>query len=164
LNATNVKISFVVLVLAAGIFSILATPSLTYAQKTSTSSSASGGGSGMQKPTSGGALNILLQPSPQPVGHTSPTSFKVEFRTKGSDIVQPHIDYDLIIKGNSGKQVFAASQLAGQPGKPLHTAEGIVTIPYTFQEPGEYSISIPVYGILFNPIRPESADFTIKVT
>ena len=62
--------------------------------------------SGMKKPTSGGALNILLQPSPQPVGHTSPTSFKVEFRTKGSDIVQPHIDYDLIIKGNSGKQVF----------------------------------------------------------
>jgi hypothetical protein len=56
------------------------------------------------------------------------------------------------------------AQLAGQSGKPLHTAEGIVTIPYTFQGPGDYLVSVPVYGILFNPIRPESADFTIKVT
>jgi hypothetical protein len=43
---------------------------------------------------------------------------------------------------NGKKQVFEASQLAGQPGKPLHTAEGIVTIPYTFQSPGDYSVNI----------------------
>jgi hypothetical protein len=162
LNATNVKTSFIVLVLTAGILGILAPPSVTSAQITSSSSS-SAGGSGMKKPTSGGALNVLLQASPQPVGHTSPTSFKVEFMTKGSDIVQPHIDYDLKIKDSGGKQVFSASELAGQSGKPLHTAEGIVTIPYTFKSPGDYSVSIPVYGILFNPIRPESADFTINV-
>ena len=59
--------------------------------------------------------------------------------------------------------MFAASQLAGQP-PPLHTSEGIVTIPYTFQGPGDYTINVTVYGILFNPIKPESADFTIKVT
>jgi hypothetical protein len=121
----------------AGIFSILMIlPSLTYAQ-TSPTSSSSGSGSNsngnMKNQTSGGALDVILQPSPQRVGHTVPTSFKVEFMTKGSDTVQPHIDYDFIIKDNSGKQVFSASQLAGQPGKPLHTAEGIVTIPYTFQ-------------------------------
>jgi hypothetical protein len=69
----------------------------------------------------------------------------------------------LKIKDSGGKQVFSASELAGQSGKPLHTAEGIVTIPYTFKSPGDYSVSIPVYGILFNPIRPESADFTINV-
>jgi hypothetical protein len=85
--------------------------------------------------------------------------------TKGSGTVQVHIDYDLTIKDSSGKQVFSASQLAGQSGAaPLHTAEGIVTIPYTFQGPGDYTIDVTVYGILFNPIKPESADFTIKVT
>ena len=83
--------------------------------------------------------------------------------TKGSGTVQVHIDYDLIIKDSSGKQVFSASQLAGQSGgAPLHTAEGIVTIPYTFQGPGDYTIDVTVYGILFNPIKPESADLQLK--
>ena len=156
------------LVLMAGIFSILiALPSLTYAQASPTSSSSgssSNSNCNMKKQTSGGALDVILQPSPQPIGHTSQTSLKVQFMTKGSNTVQPHIDYDLIIKDSSGKQVFSASQLAGQSGKPLHTAEGVVTIPYKFQGPGDYSVSVPVYGILFNPIRPESAEFTIKVT
>jgi hypothetical protein len=162
----------VTLVLMAGIFSILiiVLPSLTYAQTSTTStSSSSGSGSNnsngnMKKQTSGGALDVILQPSPQPVGHSGQTSLKVQFMSKGSNTVQPHIDYDLIIKDNSGKQVFSASQLAGQSGgAPLHTAEGIVTIPYTFQGPGDYNIDVTVYGILFNPMRPESADFIIKV-
>src|ERR671931_106251 len=154
-------------VLMAGIFStLIVVPSLTYAQTSNSSSSGSGSNSNgnMKKQTSGGALDVILQPSPQPVGHTGQTSLKVEFMTKGSNTVQPHIDYDLIIKDSSGKPVFSASQLAGQSGKPLHTAEGVVTIPYKFQGPGDYSVSVPVYGILFNPIRPESAEFTIKVT
>ena len=133
----------------------------------SPASSSSGSGSNsngnMKKQTSGGALDVILQPSPQPVGHTGQTLLKVQFMTKGSNTVQPHIDYDLIIKDSNGKQVFSASQLAGQSGKPLHTAEGIVTIPYTFQSLGDYSINIPIYGILFNPIKPESAEYSVKV-
>jgi hypothetical protein len=163
----SMKSLLVVLVLMAGIFSILiiVLPSLTYAQASPASSSSGSGGNGnMKKQTSGGALEVILQPSPQPVRHTGQSSLKVEFMTKGSGTIQPHIDYDLIIKDSNGKQVFSASQLAGQSGKPLHTAEGIVTIPYTFQSPGDYLVSVPVYGVLFNPIRPESADFTIKVT
>ena len=131
----------------------------TYAQAPSSSAP----NSSMKKTTSGGALDVVLQPSPEPIGHTAPTSFKVTFLQKGTDKVQPHIDYDFTIT-NNGKQVFQASQLAGQPGKPLHTAEGAVTIPYTFQSNGDYSINIPVYGILFNPIKPESADFSVKVS
>jgi hypothetical protein len=158
LSTITIKYLLIVIALAAGIFSIRTLSlTLTYAQ------SPPGSGGNMKKTTSGGALDILLQPSPQPIGHTAPTSFKVSFLQKGTDTVQPHIDYDLIIKDSNGKQVFQASQLAGQPGKPLHTAEGSVTIPYTFQNPGDYSVNIPVYGILFNPISPESADFTIKV-
>jgi hypothetical protein len=39
-----------------------------------------------------------------------------------------------------------------------------VTIPYTFQQPGIYSVKVSVFGILFNPINPESAQFQINVT
>jgi hypothetical protein len=155
LNNSRLNILLVaLLIIAAGIISLPVTLS-TFAQTSS---------GGMKKTTNGGALDVLLQPSPQPVGRTSQTLLKVQFMTKGSGAVQPHIDYDLIIKDSNGKQVFSASQLAGQPGKPLHTAEGIVTIPYTFQSPGDYSVNIMVYGILFNPIRPESAEYSFKVT
>jgi hypothetical protein len=164
-NRLNPTLFASIAIVVASILVILIASSVSYAQ-TPPSDSSAGGAGGMKKQTSGGALDIVLQASPQPAGHTSPTSLKVEFMTKGSGAIQPHIDYDVVIKDSSsgGKQVFTASQLAGQPGKPLHTAEGIVTIPYTFPAPGDYSISIPVYGILFNPIKPESADFTIKVT
>ena len=80
------------------------------------------------------------------------------------NIILDHSQLYLFVITHTGKQVFAASQLAGQSGTPLHTAEGVGTIPYTFQGPGEYTINVTVYGILFNPIRPESADFTVKVT
>ena len=150
-------LSIVLMTVVAGTFSILTSP--IYAQTSPPSSSAGG----MKKTTSGGTLDVVVQPSPEPVGHTGPTSFKVTFLQKGTDKVQPHIDYDFTIT-NNGKQVFQASQLAGQPGKPLHTAEGVVTIPYTFQSTGDYSINVPVYGILFNPIKPESADFSVKVS
>lgn len=164
-NRLNPTLFASIAIAVASILIILISSSVSYAQTPPPDSSAGGAG-GMKKQTSGGALDILLQASPQPAGHTSPTSLKVEFMTKGTGAIQPHIDYDVVIKdsSNGGKQVFTASQLAGQPGKPLHTAEGVVTIPYTFPAPGDYSISIPVYGILFNPIKPESADFTIKVT
>jgi hypothetical protein len=167
-NRLNPTLFASIAIVVASILIILISSSVSYAQTPPPPNSSGGGaGGGMKKQTSGGALDIVLQASPQPVGHTSPTSLKVEFMTKGTGAIQPHIDYDVVIKdssGGGGKQVFTASQLAGQPGKPLHTAEGIVTIPYTFPAAGDYSISIPVYGILFNPIKPESADFTIKVT
>lgn len=144
---------FIIVIIIASIFSI--TSSSIYAQTSS---------SGIKKTTSGGSLDVLLQPAPEPIGNKDQTSFKVTFLQKGTDNkVQPHIDYDFIIKDNNGKVIFMASQLAGQPGKPLHTAEGIVTIPYTFQGSGDYLINVPVYGILFNPIKPESAEYSIKV-
>ena len=162
-NRLNPTLFASIAIVVASILTIMILPSVSYAQ-TPPPVSSDGSADGMKKQTSGGALDVLLQPSPQPAGHTSPTSLKIEFMTKGTGAIQPHIDYDVVIKDSNGKQVFTASQLAGQPGKPLHTAEGIVTIPYTFPAPGDYSINISVYGILFNPIKPESADFTIKVT
>jgi hypothetical protein len=150
------SLSLLLVIAVTLVFSSFTLP--TYAQTPSSSPNSS-----MKKTTSGGALDVVLQPSPEPIGHTGPTSFKVSFLQKGTDKVQPHIDYDFTI-ANNGKQVFQASQLAGQPGQPLHTAEGAVTIPYKFQVPGDYSINISLYGILFNPIKPESADFSVKVS
>ena len=80
---------------------------------------------------------------------------------KGSSAAQAHVDYDLTIM-KVGKQVFQLSSQAGYPNQPLHTAESVVTIPYTFQQAGPYVINITVYGFLFNPIKPESAQFTIS--
>ena len=142
-------------------FSILGLPLLVYGQA---SDKAGSNNDDLKKQTNGGSLDVMVQPSLWPIGHTGPTSLKVQFLTKGASTVQPHIDYDLIIKDSGGKQVFSASQLAGQSGAPLHTAEGIVTIPYTFASSGNYNIDVTVYGILFNPIKPESADFTVRVT
>ena len=105
----------------------------------------------------------MLQPTPNPVVKGMQTNFKVTFDQNGGTAVQPHIDYDLTIS-KDGKQVFQASALAGQSNQPLHSAEGIVTIPYTFQQHGAYIMNITVYGILFNPIKPEVAQFPVSVS
>ena len=147
------NISLVVFALFFSIFGLLLTPSSTFVQ---TSNAA------MYKVTSGGSLNVILQPSPFPVIKGSQTNLKVSFDQKGSSAVQPHVDYDLTIMKDD-KQVFQLPSLAGHPNQPLHTAEGVVTIPYTFQQEGTYIINITVYGILFHPIKPETAQFTISV-
>lgn len=117
----------------------------------------------MSKVTSGGTLHVILQPSPSPVKKGGQTNFKVSFDQKTGGTVQPHIDYDFAIV-QAGKQVFQASALAGHPNQPLHTAEGVVTIPYTFQSPGAFQVNVTVYGILFNPIKPETAQFPLTVS
>ena len=116
----------------------------------------------MYKVTSGGKLNLILQPSPFPVIKGTQTNLKVSFDQKGSSALQTNVDYDLTIMKDD-KQVFQLSSQAGYPNQPLHTAEGVVTIPYTFQQEGPYVINITVYGFLFNPIKPETTQFQISV-
>ena len=140
--------------LISSIFGILLIPLSTIAVASATA---------MNKPTSGGSLNVVVQPSPYPIIKGKQTNLKVSFDQKGTSTVQPHIDYDIIIS-KAGKQLFNAVTLAGQSAPSLHTSEGIVTIPYTFQESGIYSVKVTVYGILFNPINPESVQFQVSVT
>jgi hypothetical protein len=105
-----------------------------------------------------------LEPSPNLIKAHTPTQLKVSFLNPSTGQIQPHIDYDLIITDNStGKNVFQASNLTGQSGIPLHTAESIVTIPFTFEKAGAYTAKVNISGILFTPIIPESANFPIKV-
>ncbi len=147
----NSIIAFPVIV---GILGILLSPMSTFAVSVTT----------MTKSTSGGSLNVVVQPSPNPVVKGTQTNIKVSFDQKGTSTVQPHIDYDVSISNSAGKQLLNAVTLAGQSGPSLHTSDGIVTIPYTFQEPGTYTIKISVFGILFNPINPEFAQFQVNVT
>ena len=140
--------------LIVGILGMLLSPMPSFAVSATT----------MTKPTSGGSLNVVLQPLPVPIVKGTQTNFKVNFDQKGTINVQPHIYYDVTISNSAGKQLFNAVTLAGQSGPSLHTSDGIITIPYTFQQPGTYNIKVSVFGILFNPITPEFAQFQVNVT
>jgi hypothetical protein len=157
--------TIITFVLITSIFGILLTPSSTYALLTSVAT--------MNKATSGGNLDVMVQPTPAPIVKDAQTNFTVSFEQKGGNVVQPHIDYDVTIT-KDGKRVFQASALGGgiikgtsiiaHPNQPLHATTGIVTIPFTFQKQGDYIMNVTVYGILFNPIDPEYAQFPISVS
>jgi hypothetical protein len=111
--------------------------------------------------TSGGTLDVKLESTPNPIKSGQETNYKVTFLQKVTDTVQVHIDYDFIILEDNNTEVFKASQQIGQPL--LHTAEGIVTIPFTLEEAGNYTIKVPVMGINFIPMATEYVDFPVKI-
>jgi hypothetical protein len=121
----------------------------------------SGVQSGDIKATSGGTLDVKLEPISSSIESGQETNYKVTFLQKGTDIIQVHVDYDFIILKDNTTEVFRASQHTGQPL--LHTAEGIVTIPFTLEDPGSYTIRVPVMGINFIPMATENADFHVNV-
>jgi hypothetical protein len=120
----------------------------------------------LQNATSGSSLDVLLEPTPYPAKvNESSTKFKVSFLRPGTNALQEHVDFNLRIYDNKSR-VFQATNSTGQPEVPLHATEGVMTIPmlnHKFSEGGQYRIEVPVYGILFNPIRPEYANFTFSV-
>ncbi|MGB8573697.1 MAG: hypothetical protein WCD19_04500 [Nitrososphaeraceae archaeon] len=111
--------------------------------------------------TNGKSVDIDLQIQPFAVTQSENTQFKITFLQPSSQTVQVHVDYDFSIsKMNS--EVFRASSSTGQPL--LHTAEGIVSIPYKFSQEGEYSVQVSVMGINFIPLKTEQALFVLKVS
>ncbi len=116
--------------------------------------------------TNGRSLDVLLEPIPYPAKvDLSPMKFKVSFLKPNTTQLQEHIDFNLRISKN-GKPLFQATNQTGQPLVPLHATYGYMTIPminYEFNQTGKYIVEIPVYGIVFNPIRPEFVNFTIDV-
>ena len=110
-------------------------------------------------PTDGGSVDVLVQPSPFPLT-IGDSKFKISFFQPSSETIQVHIDYDVVIK-QSNKEIFRASALTGQPL--LHTAEGVVTIPFKFNSAGNYTLEVAVMGINFVPIRTEYASFDFNV-
>ncbi len=116
----------------------------------------------LRSSTNASSLEVLLAP----LSNVSREEmhFKVGFLQPNSNELQRHVDFNFIIM-KGGKEVFRASNQTGQPNIPLHSIPGTMDIPlftYDFQRTGEYIIKIPVFGILFNPIIPEEAEFRIR--
>jgi len=111
--------------------------------------------------TDGNSVNIDLQIQPFPISKNVDSEFMITFLQPSSQTVQVHVDYDFAIINNDS-EVFRASKKTGQPL--LHTAEGIVKIPYKFDQGGEYSLQVSVMGINFIPIKTEQALFDLKVS
>lgn len=111
--------------------------------------------------TDGNSVNIDLQIQPFPISKNVDSQFMITFLQPSSQTVQVHVDYDFAIINNDS-EVFRASTKTGQPL--LHTAEGIVKIPYKFDQGGEYSLQVSVMGINFIPIKTEQALFDLKVS
>ncbi len=104
------------------------------------------------KATSGGTLNVGFSTDPANPTPGNQVQLKINF-LKGSTI-QQHIDYKVAVKEGD-------NQVCGTPL--LHTAEGSISVPCQFQDAATYQVTIEVDGILFQPIPPETASFTLNV-
>jgi len=113
----------------------------------------------LSQSTSGGSLDVNIT-SFEVINTDKEVKFKINFLEPNTDKIQVHVDYDFQVLQN-GKEIFSAAKQINQPL--LHTAEGSVTIPFTFSSAGVYSIKVPVLGINFIPINPEYAEFKFDV-
>lgn len=107
------------------------------------------------KLTSGGTINVGFSTDPANPNLGDQTQLKISFLNKQTNAIQQHIDYRVTVTQGQN-QVF---------GIPItHTAEGSVSIPYQFQNTGNYQVTVSVEGILFQPIPPETAVFSITIS
>lgn len=137
---------FLIALLLAAIFSVA---TAAYAQE-----------GGMTDTTSKGTLDIKLEPTQDPEDPHKYT-FKVSFFNPGTDTLHEHQDYDFRIL-KDGTEVFSAARQTGQAL--IHNVEGTITVPYTFEENGDYSIQVYLGGTGIAPIIPTEEDVTFPVT
>jgi hypothetical protein len=137
---------FLIALLLASVFSVA---TVAYAQE-----------AGMTGTTSKGTLDIRVEPT---WNESSRASFKVSFLNPGTDTLHEHQDYDFRIL-KDGNEVFSAAKQTGQ--RLIHNVEGTITVLYTFQEQGDYTIQIYLAGTGITPTIPteEEATFPIQVT
>jgi hypothetical protein len=115
---------------------------------------------GMTKSTSGGSLNIMLEPTWDNSGQAK---FKVSFLDPKTNTLHQHQDWDVrILKGST--EVFNTQV--------VHNVEGTITVPYDFKgNNGDYTVEVNVVAACF-PSNPETSncpineksDFNITVT
>src|SRR5918998_4232031 len=136
---------FLVALLLGTIFSITAVTA-AYAQD-----------GGMAQTTSKDTLDIRLAPTWNEGGQAT---FTVSFLNPGTDTLHEHQDYDFRIL-KDGEQVFSAANQTGQAV--LHNVEGTLTVPYTFQENGDYTIQVYLAGTGI-PAIPTDEEATFPIT
>jgi hypothetical protein len=113
--------------------------------------------SGMAQTTSKDTLDIRLAPTWNEGGQAT---FAVSFLNPGTDTLHEHQDYDFRIL-KDGQQVFSAANQTGQAV--LHNVEGTLTVPYTFQENGDYTIQVYLAGTGI-PAIPTDEEATFPIT
>jgi hypothetical protein len=143
--AKSILFFFVVLLLGA-IFSITTITTAAYAQD-----------GGMVKTTSKGTLDIGLAPTWNEGGQAT---FTVSFLNPGTATLHEHQDYDFRIL-KDGQQVFSTGSQTGQAV--LHNVEGTLTVPYTFQENGDYTVQVYLAGTGI-PAIPTDEEATFPIT
>jgi hypothetical protein len=112
---------------------------------------------GMAQTTSKGTLDIRLAPTWNEGGQAE---FTVSFLNPGTDTLHEHQDYDFrILQG--GQQVFSAASQTGQAV--LHNVEGTLTVPYMFQENGDYTVQVYLAGTGI-PAIPTDEEATFPIT
>src|ERR671918_412163 len=137
----------IALMLGATIFSITTTATAAYAQD-----------GGMIQTTSKGTLDIGLAPTWNEGGQAT---FTVGFLNPGTETLHEHQDYDFrILQG--GQQVFSAASQTEQAI--LHNVEGTLTVPYTFQENGDYTVQVYLAGTGISPTIPTDEEATFPIT
>ena len=143
------SVFFLVALLLGAIFSVMTTTTpAVYAQD-----------GGMVKTTDKGTLDVRLEPM---WGEGGQADFNVSFLNPGTDSLHEHQDYDIRIL-KDGQQVFSAANQTGQAV--LHNVEGTLTVPFTFQENGDYTIQVYLAGTNLPAIpTDEEATFPITVT
>jgi hypothetical protein len=136
---------FIALMLLGAIFGVTTTTA-AYAQD-----------GGMVKTTDKGTFDIRLVPMWTEGGQAT---FTVSFLNPGTETVHEHQDYDFKIL-KDGQEVFSAANQTGQAV--LHNVEGTLTVPYTFQENGNYTIQVYLAGIGL-PAIPTDEEATFPIT
>jgi len=114
----------------------------------------------LELPTSKGTLDIRIEPTWNDNGNAT---FKVSFFNPGTDTLHEHQDYDFRILKEE-VEVFSAARQTGQTL--IHNVEGTITVPYTFQENGDYTIQLYLAGTGIAPTIPteEVANFPVVIT
>jgi hypothetical protein len=112
---------------------------------------------GMAQTTSKDTLDIRLAPTWNEGGQAT---FGVSFLNPDTDTLHEHQDYDFRIL-KDGQQVFSAANQTGQAV--LHNVEGTLTVPYTFQENGDYTIQVYLAGTGI-PAIPTDEEATFPIT
>lgn len=142
------SVFFLVALLLGAIFSVMTTTTpAVYAQD-----------GGMVKTTDKGTLDVRLEPM---WGEGGQADFNVAFLNPGTDSLHEHQDYDIRIL-KDGQQVFSAANQTGQAV--LHNVEGTLTVPYTFQENGDYTIQVYLAGTGISPTIPTEEEATFPIT
>ena len=107
------------------------------------------------QPTDGGSLDVELVTVPETIEAGEEARMRINFINPASQETQVHIDYMLTVN-EGGEQVFGPTNL-------IHTSEGRISVPFTFERDGRYTLDVAVRGILFNPMPEETASFPIVV-